>query len=231
MRKALSIGLVFLAGVAVYAVYISARNNDVVAPNQEQTEVLTQNVTVSEEKEDYVINVTYPTFNISVLDDSIQQYVDERSEELRTVAAQDLPSQGDFNRKYGIQGEASPPYISDKYISVQLTISEDYGGVHPVQVVKTFNYDRRTGAILTLNDMLSLLNVSLEKLSSDARTQLVVIGGEDVLSPGWSDGSDPKPENYQTFRIEADRVVFIFQAYQVSAFAAGNPEVSFPLTQ
>ena len=43
----------------------------------------------------------------------------------------------------------------------------------------------------------------------------------------FEEGADTNPENFSSFVISADKVTFIFQQYQVAAYAAGPQEVSF----
>ena len=77
---------------------------------------------------------------------------------------------------------------------------------------------------MTLGDALSLIGLSLEEMAAGAKRQLNERYSEMLIAP---EGADALAENYSTFTISASAVTFIFQPYQVTAYAAGAPEVTF----
>ena len=52
----------------------------------------------------------------------------------------------------------------------------------------------------------------------------------DTESSSWIDeGTGENPDNYASFVIDGDAIVFYFQAYQVAPYVAGMPSVRIPL--
>jgi hypothetical protein len=89
--------------------------------------------------------------------------------------------------------------------------------------VLTLNYDARTGETITLDRALSLIGKSLNDVAATSLAQLKQEFGASI----FADGATPKAENYATFIVGPTNVTFIFQPYQVVAYAAGMPEVTF----
>jgi hypothetical protein len=125
--------------------------------------------------------------------------------------------------KYSFKGEAADTYSGGDIVSERINLYQDTGGAHGLPIVITLNYDSSTGDEVTLDKALSLIGLTLQQVSDKALAQLHQEYGDSV----FVDGAAPKPENYQTFIVGPYNVTFIFQAYQVVAYAAGMPEISF----
>ena len=63
------------------------------------------------------------------------------------------------------------------------------------------------------------------QVSAESSTSLARQLGDMFM---FKEGADTNPENYSSFLVSRDAVTFIFQQYQVAAYAAGPQRVSFP---
>ena len=108
-------------------------------------------------------------------------------------------------------------------MSQRLNLYQDMGGAHGLPIVVGLNYDAATGRELTQDDALRMTGLTLQQISTQALKELHQEFGESV----FTEGAEPKSDNYRTFIVGPYNVTFIFQAYQVVAYAAGMPEVSF----
>lgn len=180
--------------------------------------------TLAEEGTDYSVHVDYPQFGNASIDAQIRDAVTEAAAELKAQAATDTPTAQGFP-KYEFIGQYSSVYIGPDVISFREMLAQDTGGAHPLPTIYGFNFDANTGKMLTLNDALAKIGLSLANVAASAKTQLNTQLGTDIIFP---EGADPKSENYQTFLIQKNNVIFIFQPYQVAPYSAGTPQVSFP---
>ncbi len=54
----------------------------------------------------------------------------------------------------------------------------------------------------------------------------------DMADAAWiEEGASPDPANYQDWLLTPEALTFIFEPYQVAAYAAGPQTVSIPLTE
>ena len=78
--------------------------------------------------------------------------------------------------------------------------------------------------MISLDEALKMTGKSLRQISIEASKQLQDRFG----TVQFPEGAIAIEKNYETFVINTSTVNFIFQQYQVEAYAAGMPEVSFP---
>ncbi|HEY4524964.1 MAG TPA: RsiV family protein [Candidatus Paceibacterota bacterium] len=176
-----------------------------------------------EEDEEYIINVTYPQFGVPVVDLAIEGAVQASAKSVRDEAIKANPVAEGF-RKYELFGTTQGTYVGPDVISARLVLAQDFGGAHPLPIILSFNFFRENGEEVTLGDALSLIGLSLEEMAAGAKRQLNERYSEMLIAP---EGADALAENYSTFTISASAVTFIFQPYQLTAYAAGAPEVTF----
>ncbi len=180
-------------------------------------------VTVANEygdTETYTISAAYPQFGISAIDSDIKKTVDDAIEQFKKDAAGPLMT----SSRNQFLGQFDSAYVGPDIVSTRLSLMQYTGGAHPITPIAGLNYDRASGKKLTLDDALKLVDLSLEGLAAKAKAQLQIDLKDGFQFP---EGAEPKPENYATFVVSADKVTFIFQQYQVAAYAAGIQEVSF----
>lgn len=172
----------------------------------------------------YSVSAAYPRFGISAIDAHIKSDVDKGIADLEAQAQQDQPAKNGFPQ-YTFMSQFSDPYIGSDFISVRLVLDAYTGGAHDMPTLIGENFHRDTGQAVTLDEALALTGKTLDQVAQAAKQQLAQ--NPDTQPTGvWGPGSDPDPQNYQSFLINKNAVVFIFQPYQVAPYAAGAPEIS-----
>jgi len=176
--------------------------------------------TITDETSVYSIHADYPVFGIPALDAKIKQTIDTGIADIKSTDANPSPN----NIQNEFESTFDDVYIGDDIVSVKLLLSQYTGGAHNNSIAIGINYDRATGTFLTLDQALSLTGKTLSEVSELAKSSLT----SDFESVQFPEGAAPTPDNYSTFVINKNSVTFIFQEYQVEAYAAGQPEVSIP---
>ncbi|MEK7133998.1 MAG: DUF3298 domain-containing protein [Patescibacteria group bacterium] len=219
-------GYVIVAALAFGGGYVFA--------TRAQTELQAQNVptatttpqvqvtmgTMNEETTTYVIDVQYPKFNTPAIDAKIEEIVNGTTAEFKALPA-NPPDMASPQNELTVRYES--PYIGSDIVSFKLVISEYTGGAHPNSLFSGLNFDRATGKRLLQSDAFKMIGMTAQQVSVAATAQLKQKLGETF----FSEGANSNPENFSSFLISADKVTFIFQPYQVAAYAAGPQEVSF----
>lgn len=204
-----------LLGVGAYAVITYA-------PSTSSSGTTVATSTISESTEDYDIDVQYPQFGIPAIDTQIKSAYDEAVSELK---AQPTVMHGESAAKYSFTGRFDDVYIGPDVISVELVLSSYTGGAHPMTLFSGVAFDRTTGKRLALADALALIGKDVAQVSAESSTSLARQLGDMFM---FKEGADTNPENFSSFIVSKDAVTFIFQQYQVAAYAAGPQRVSFP---
>ncbi len=176
---------------------------------------------ISETAPGYTINVNYKLYGIPVVDAHVESEIRKAIDAFKKDAANFDPSVE--SRPYTFTGEVADFYSASDIVSERINLYQDTGGAHGLPIVLALNYDAKTGETITLDRALALTGHSLPEVAAQALSQLKQEFGDSV----FTEGATPKPENYATFIVTPYNVTFIFQAYQVVAYAAGMPEVKF----
>lgn len=107
-------------------------------------------------------------------------------------------------------------YESETIVSYVVQGYEYTGGAHGNATVKSFNYDKKTGKLLSVLDVLSGKD-SLEALSEIAKETLMV---------EYEEGLSPEEENWSVWYAHNQGITFIFPPYQIAPYAVGQQEFS-----
>jgi len=115
-------------------------------------------------------------------------------------------------------------------ISYFFTTYSDTLGAHPNGFFKTFTFDTKTGAELSLTDLFAPGAKYLEQLSTIARAKLPeVIGTQYADADYIQSGTEPKDESFQNFVIDKGSLDILFEPYQVGPYAIGPQTLPIPL--
>ncbi len=175
---------------------------------------------VSDETARYSVDVQFPKFGIPAIDARIGKIVDDAIAELKALPA-NPPDMASPQNELTIRFES--PYIGHDIISVKLIISEYTGGAHPNSLFSGLNFERSNGRQLLQDDAFRMIGLNAQQVSIASSAQLK----EKLGDAFFTEGANSNPENFSSFLISADKVTFIFQPYQVAAYAAGPQEISF----
>lgn len=122
-------------------------------------------------------------------------------------------------------------------ISYTFTVTEDTLGAHPNTTYKTFVFDSKTGARMSLSDLFAPGNAYLTELSTKSRALLPAviaksegISVKNVDAGMLNDGTKPTADNFADWYLDGSNLVLIFPPYQVAAYAAGTQRLSIPLS-
>jgi hypothetical protein len=216
-RFLIAVGLIFIAGVGVWYVF-THQNSTPQAALPSNVVIMTEYSSTSTPS--YSVDVQYPQFGIPAIDTQIKKDVDDAITEIESYPAnpRDMASpQNELTIRY------ESPYIGPDVVSVRLIISEYTGGAHPNTLISGLNFDRATGKQLLQNDAFATIGMTVDQVSASSTAQLKQKLG-DAMFP---EGANTNPENFSSFQIATNTVTFIFQPYQVAAYAAGAQEVVF----
>lgn len=178
-------------------------------------------VTIVENTEAYTIDAQYPQFDIPDIDAQIRSDVERALTEFRALPKNPSDS---ATQKNTFTGRFENAYRGEDIVSVKLILSQYTGGAHNLTLISGVSFDRKTGKRLLLNDALPYIGKSVETISEVATAQFKEKFGEGF----FSEGATSNPENFSSFVIEKDTVTFIFQQYQVAAYAFGPQAITFP---
>ena len=106
-------------------------------------------------------------------------------------------------------------------VSYIFTIYEDTGGAHPFSYFKTFAFDTKTGAALSLADIFLPGASYLDRLSSISRSELPGIIGPGADTQFIQNGTTPEEKNFENFFFDNSDFVILFPTYQVAPYALG----------
>ena len=176
--------------------------------------------TVDEKTSTYTIDAEYPHFGVATIDAKIDATVKSTIAEFKTLPPNppEMSSpQNELTIRYAL------PYIGPDVLSFELIVSEYSGGAHPNSIFNGLNFDRETGRQLLQSDALKMIGRTTAQVSVSATAQLKAKLGDTM----FEEGANTNPENFSSFLISEKKVTFIFQPYQVAAYAAGPQEVSF----
>ncbi len=222
MNRALIIAAILVVLGGGYALYKSLTRLPRVSQILPGVQVVT--ATEKEEADTYTVNANYPQFGIPTIDENVRAVVSEAVAQFKEDIAAGPPPPDSAVLRYEFESMFDSAYVGPDVISARLIISAYLGGAHGNAVIHGLNYDRETARVLTLDDALSMIDLTLEEVAGRAKTELAAKLGTDVI---FLSGADPTPENYGTFVVGPEAVTFVFQLYQIALYAAGVQEVSF----
>lgn len=211
-----------LGGVVLLALVISVGVFDVhrlATPRTSASASTIATSTIAEDSDTYTIHIEYPKFAVEKADREVQAIVDKAVTEFKALPPNPTP----VAAKNEMDGEYQVINTGPEILSAKMEIYQFTGGAHGMTVTYGLNF-HRDGTPVTEEEALGLTGKSLEDVSAEAMKQL----NERFGLVQFPEGAAPSAENYSTFVIGTSSVNFIFQQYQVEAYAAGMPEITLP---
>jgi hypothetical protein len=189
----------------------------------------TREISRESESPRYIIQVRYPQieaatggariFNVYI-EQIINQFVESFVSEIESYDYDEYLA--DFAN--GLTTDYRPTYIDANQISINLLQSVYYAGAaHPLPFSRAVNFDLRSGRIIDLDELFMDGVDYLPRISDYAMNDLREQG---VLL--WEEGALPSAENYESWNITMEGLLFTFDPYQVAPYAAGFQEVLVP---
>ena len=119
---------------------------------------------------------------------------------------------------------------SPRTVSYIFTVYEDTLGAHENIFFRTFTFDTKTGALLSLADLFAPNTPYLDTLSSISRAELPGIIGNGADAAFIRNGTTPEDKNFENFFVDNSMLTLLFPPYQVGPYAAGPQTLSIPLS-
>lgn len=157
------------------------------------------------------------------------------------------------NRQFEMQLDFKVAANTPAFTSVRETGMQDTGGAHPIPVEAAFVFDRKTGKLITLDDLFTDPDAARTALANFAHDTLLKKFMANAPKPGegspeaireWKtnmtqmlgDGTKPTSVNYSVFVVHAGTapdaaspgLTLIFPPYQVAAYVYGTQTVDVP---
>lgn len=171
---------------------------------------------IKEEDKNYIINISYPYFNISFIDKNLSNFIDSSISNFKNYAEPPLSS----SYKNTLDVIFDPYLTSNNIVSIRFIDAVYTGGAHGNQQIVTKNFDLKTGREIQLkhlfknDDYLNYISKkAIEKLTND-----------NISEKNWiNEGAGPKYTNFENFTFSKDHnsLMFHFSPYQVAPYSEG----------
>jgi len=234
--------VIALCAIFLYPRYVTSPETS----NTNQTTTTETAITAVDKQINYKespfnIEITYPEiaglddFNQkarNIIDTEISNFKTNSLENDAAVKETDPVNYADYPREYDLIISYSKGEIDNETVSVVFNVYNFEGGAHGATYFIPLNYNINTKQIIKLADLFPGQSDYLQKISEtcikDLTTQISATMGE-YMDVSWiSEGAGPKEENYSTFLINKDNIVFYFPQYQVAPYVAGDFRVVIP---
>jgi hypothetical protein len=198
-------------------------------PTIEPAALLIEKKVAEENRKDhYTIKALYPSLNgpssqVGEFNRQVTGFIESSIEQFRQNAAQANGFPGSDTGSY-FETTYQTLYNQAGLLSVQIQ-SNFYinGAAHPGSHFTTFTYDLRGACMLSLADLFLPGAAYLETIANICKAEL-----DQRNIAAWTEGADPKVENYLAWGITPQGLQIVFDEYQVAAYAAGPQTVAIP---
>lgn len=164
------------------------------------------------------INIEYSRTEYRVLNQNIMNYINQNIYEFNKTSHS---VEQDFTYSLNIRYEE---YLTKNYISYIFYTSVYEGGAHPNNTIYTINYDKRNNRIVTINDLIKMNPTILDIFSKKSREELSKKEGfnDPNVKEMMIEGTKPIPNNYKNFVFTKDKIMILFEQYQVAPYYMGE---------
>lgn len=155
-----------------------------------------------EYEEKYLINITYPKTRIETLDAQIENVLKEtKASYLKQVADFSGSQKAELNIDY-------QSYVKDeRYLSIKLDMFESLN--ENKETIQTLVYDQKEEAFMHLDDLFD--EEGIKEIAAQAKNYFQKTRPEECGSKAFSLYSAGTIQNYDTFVLRKDAIVFYFQ--------------------
>ena len=134
---------------------------------------------------------------------------------------------GSLGGCWQLETKADTVHSSVKALTVKVETYAYTGGAHPNSSLSFYTFDRKTGRMLTLNDMVEDTTALLGLLEQTFRKQQKIEPNANLEEEGYflRDGRFFLPANVGT---SSNGLIFYYNPYEIAAYAVGPVEVTIP---
>ena len=167
---------------------------------------------------------------ITRLDEFRQESADAYKARKATAPVDQYITPSDFN----FIAKWEPAQINSRYVSFIIRFDSYTGGANENQELQTFNYDVRTGRMMSIADLASSTAL-LQMLSRESRSQLGAhfkdVAGPHAPLDQMTASTTPDAGNFQDFTFTDYLLNIYFPKYSVAPGAFGEQKVVIPLNE
>jgi len=219
---------IFLIGIVCLGAYIirtqSIRTLKTVPTTTTTTmatdKVIIINETIDEEQENYLINVTYPSTNNEFITEDIKNLIQTRIDNFKKIISEPSPN----SQKMTLSINYGIIFNQEEILSIKFEEESYTGGAHPGHIIFTKNYSIPENIEISFDSVITAESI-LKDISIFALDYFQKQKFEHKL---FLEGLAPKIENYKTFALTNDSIIFYFNEYQIAPYSAGSFELKIP---
>src|SRR5690606_17556114 len=187
-------------------------------------------IIIKEERNEWVeASVAYPKLGIENIDQDIAAKMEEQFQEYWAAAKEMESTAKEYGQSYWFTVKIEEIAETDRYVSMQFLHSTYEGGAHGNAFVETFTYDKQSGALWRLEDVLQGDTAKLEKLAALVHDQLM--NQEGLFYDLIPEATAARWENFSTYALTEQTLIIFFQPYEVGPYAAGIGEAEIRLDE
>jgi hypothetical protein len=169
----------------------------------------------------------------SNMDSVVPGNIDELFTSFISVIEGEKNDMGENFRNWYIESIGKVEYINLKLISYSVTNYSYTGGAHPNSWMVFLNFDRETGELVSLRDLLipgfdNKLNLLIE---GQFRKDNDINQNEDISNNDKFSLFENKINYTNNFYITKDGISFFYNAYEIAAYVYGPIEVNIPYSK
>jgi Deacetylase PdaC/Protein of unknown function (DUF3298) len=195
---------------------------------------------LEDEQDGYYYEIEYPTFiggDEKIREKINQEVYDHIQNELSIF----LADYDDTDHEYdtGLWSLGISFYVNrndDAFVSIVMQASIYTGGAHPNSYSNTFNFNiEEGGELMDITDVFNPVATAIHPQTGERQDYLDFISDytmdeiaeRDISDEDWIlSGAGSEKDNYQAFYLSDYEIIFIFDPYQVAAYAVGPQEVA-----
>ncbi len=121
-------------------------------------------------------------------------------------------------------------HFSDDIRSIVFTNSFYTGGAHPNSGFNTFTFDVTADKQILLEDLFVKGDIPWDTISTFVQDDLTTHLGDLSDAQMIELGTGTNPDNYKSWALTPDSLIFFFDPYQVAAYVAGPQQSAIPLS-
>lgn len=205
------------------------------------SEISLENKQIIDNTNPFIIEISYPYIEgDDNFNNKTQEIINKEIEEFKSISLEndqavketDPEGYAEYQRKYNLNINYDQGYFNENIVSVVFNINNFTGGAHGASYFIPLNYNLNKNQEIKISDLFVGEENYLDRVSNyciaDLTKQITELtGSTDGL---WIEtGASSDKENFSTFLLKKDEIIFYFPQYQVAPYALGSFKVIMPI--
>lgn len=203
--------------------YLSFRKNEITDTKYYFTSSKYEGITskfVERNSSSEQTSIEYPVTENQKINDTIAKLIDEKDEDFRSLLEQ---KSGHINEPFTNMASYQVSHNDSDFLSITVSIKQDTHGAHPANYSRFWTFDKRTGEVVGLKNLLGDSDENLENLSQLIQKK----ANEIVKKKDQNYAVDPiSDDNLANFIVSENSISFPFEPGSIAIYAAGDITVS-----